>query len=139
MFIYILKCKNDKYNIRLSDKVLDKPLEYFSKYDPVEVLGYLNKDIFIAQNIVAQFIKQYGISNVEFDDSLKNENKETFTVIGNYKESEIGLCITCQLCQENGHSAHTCPYDTALKCANCPKADHTTVNCPLETTYQYWS
>ena len=137
MYVYILKCKDNKYSILTADKQLDKPLEHFQLHNPVEILGFFKKEIFIAGNIIGQFVQKYGLDNVRIDESLKNEHKELPAIVR--RDQQPIICITCTKCGENGHSQHSCKRNSDLMCMNCFKVDHITDDCPHEKNYQYWS
>ena len=132
MYIYVLKLKSNKYYIGKSfnKKTLYKRITchyekqknsavWTKKYNPIQIIDIIEfneKDKFIEDNIVLEYMSKYGINNVRGGSFCKiNLTEQEKKFIQKLIQTEEDRCFTCNL---KDHMSNNCPNNKKNKKKN---------------------
>ena len=118
MYIYILKCKNDKYYVGKSDNIKNRLLEHSNKmgsvwtqiHKPIDVKETIETDDpYDEDKYVIKYMDKYGIDNVR-GGSYSKIKLSNETIIGLVKKI-AHASDKCMKCLQKGHYLIDCKND----------------------------
>jgi len=129
MYIYVLQLQSNKYYIGKSHnkKTLYKRITchyekhknaavWTKKYKPVKIIDIIEfneKDKFIEDNIVLEYMSKYGIENVRGGSFCRIDlTDEEIKVIMKFIQTEEDRCFTCN---SKKHMSNNCPENKKKK------------------------
>lgn len=142
VFIYILKCKKNKYyvgktnnpNYRLDSHFMEGGSVWTKKYKPEQLYELIpNQTDHDEQRITQKYMEKYGIENVRGGPWCKIDISDSISSIQHILNSSSDKCYNCG---SSEHFSNKCPKNIKKGltiCKRCNRMGHTEEKCYAKT------